>query len=134
MDRPTGSHRSDRPLSALTPALRRLLWLIGIPAGLLAINSLYLAAVTLIEQLSGRTLQNLLYLDMFLVHLGLGLLLLIPTLAFALLHARRAIHRPNRYLIASFFSQTKPARRTRPGRRRRQQQAAMNRLQMGSAG
>ncbi|NEX18621.1 MAG: aspartate phosphatase [Halochromatium sp.] len=99
MDPSIARHRSDRPLPALTPALRRSLWLIGLCAGLLALNSLYLVAVTLVEQLSGRTLQNLFYLDMFLVHLGLGLLLLIPTLTFALLHARRAIRRPNRYAI-----------------------------------
>ena len=103
MDRLASNHRPDRPLTALPPALRWLLWLIGIAAGLLAINSLYLVVVTLVEQLSGRTLQNLFYLDMFLVHLGLGLLLLIPTLVFVLLHARRALSRPNRYAIRAGF-------------------------------
>ncbi len=68
-------------------------------AGLLAINSVYLASVTFAEWLSGRTLQNAFYLDLFLAHLVLGMLLLVPALLFGALHFRRARRRPNRYAI-----------------------------------
>jgi len=84
---------------AITPALRRLLGVVLVLGGLLAINSLYLVSVTVAEALGGRTLQNAFYLDMFLAHLGLGLVLLLPALVFGALHFRRARHRPNRYAI-----------------------------------
>ncbi|MFE8032925.1 DUF3488 domain-containing protein [Thiohalocapsa marina] len=84
---------------ALTPSLRRLLQVILLVGGLLAVNSVYLAGVTLAERLTGRVLQNAFYLDMFLAHLGLGLLLMLPVLVFGMLHFRRAWLRPNRYAI-----------------------------------
>jgi tetratricopeptide (TPR) repeat protein len=83
----------------ITPALRRLLGVVLVLGGLLAINSLYLVSVTVAEALGGRTLQNAFYLDMFLAHLGLGLVLLLPALVFGALHFRRARQRPNRYAI-----------------------------------
>jgi len=91
---------SQPPLPpVLTPALRRLLAVVLVLGGLLAINSLYLLGVTLAEAATGRTLQNGIYLSLFLAHLGLGLLLLPPALAFGALHFRRARLRPNRYAI-----------------------------------
>lgn len=84
---------------ALPPRLRRLLVVLLAAAGLLGFNSLYLVAVTLAEQLTGRTLQNAFYLDMFLIHLALGLVLMGPVLLFGLLHFRHARRRPNRYAI-----------------------------------
>jgi tetratricopeptide (TPR) repeat protein len=89
--------RSNRP--ALTPRLRRLLVVLLPLAGLLAINSLYLVSVTLAEAATGETLQNSFYLDMFLAHLALGLLLMLPLLVFGALHLRLARWRPNRYAI-----------------------------------
>ncbi|NEV62684.1 tetratricopeptide repeat protein [Thiorhodococcus minor] len=83
----------------VTPALRKLLWLVGLLLGLLLISSLYLVAVTLSELATGRILQNRLYLLMFLGHLALGLITLLPVLAFAGLHLRRAWRRPNRYAV-----------------------------------
>ncbi|WP_462329788.1 multiheme c-type cytochrome [Thiohalocapsa halophila] len=86
-------------IPVLTPALRRLLVLVLIGAGLMAINSLYLLAVTVAERLSGAVLQNQLYLVLFLGHLGLGLALMVPALVFGALHFRRARLRSNRYAI-----------------------------------
>lgn len=91
--------RDTTSLSVLTPALRRLLRLILVLAGLLAIDSLYLLAVTVSEGITGETLQNSTYLTLFLVHLGLGLLLVVPALTFGALHFRRARRRPNRYAL-----------------------------------
>jgi tetratricopeptide (TPR) repeat protein/cytochrome b subunit of formate dehydrogenase len=79
--------------------LRRLLFGVVSGAVLLAVNSLYLLAVTVAERASGRTLQNAFYLDMFVAHLALGLLLIVPALLFGALHFRRARRRPNRYAV-----------------------------------
>jgi len=86
-------------VAVLTPALRRLLLVVLVGGGLMAVNSLYLLAVTLTERLSGAVLQNQLYLVMFLGHLLVGLALLVPVLVFGALHFRRARRRSNRYAI-----------------------------------
>jgi tetratricopeptide (TPR) repeat protein len=91
------ARRHNRPV--LTPALRRLLTVVLFLFGLLAVNSAYLASVTLLEAITGATYQNGLYLALFLVHLAIGLLLLLPALLFGALHLRRAWHRPNRYAV-----------------------------------
>jgi tetratricopeptide (TPR) repeat protein len=90
-------------LPVLSQALRRLLRVVLILFGLLAVNSLYLAAVTVVEATSGQTLQNYFYLSMLLAHLGLGLLLLLPALIFGALHLRRAWRwrHYNRYAVGA---------------------------------
>ena len=67
--------------------------------GLLFVNSTYLAAISLLEHLTADVVQDYVYLSMFLGHLALGLLLIVPFLLFGALHLRRALHRPNRYAI-----------------------------------
>jgi len=76
-----------------------LLGLVFVLFFLLATNSLYLGAITLTEQLTGGIYQDDFYLMMFLLHLLLGLLLIVPFLLFGLLHYRRARLRRNRYAI-----------------------------------
>ena len=56
--------RSTIPV--LSPALRRLLLVVLIGGGLMAVSSLYLLAVTVAEGLSGVVLQNQAYLVLFL--------------------------------------------------------------------
>jgi len=79
--------------------LGRLLGVVMLLFALLVLNSVYLAAISLLEQLSGDIYQNYFYLLMFLLHLALGLLITLPVIVFALAHMRRAWHRPNRYAI-----------------------------------
>ena len=58
----------------------------GVAAGagrLIGANSLYLVTVTALEYLRAETLQNYFYQYMFLGHLILGLLLIVPFLVFA---------------------------------------------------
>lgn len=103
---PADSLSPARPEPAspvVTPQLRRLLGVVLALFGLLAVNSLYLAGLTLVEQVSGETYQNYFYLTMFLAHLGLGLLLILPVLMFGLLHMRRAWiwRRYNRYAVGA---------------------------------
>lgn len=94
----TSTRRQPLP-PPLSPGLRRLLQVVLVLFGLLAINSIYLVTVTIAETLSGETIQDYFYLSVFLAHLALGLLLLIPALVFGALHLRRAWKRPNRYAI-----------------------------------
>lgn len=83
----------------MSHGLRRLLTLVFVLIGLLAVNSTYLAAITLLEYLTDRVHQGYFYLSMFLVHLALGLLLILPFLVFGTLHLRRARRRPNRNAV-----------------------------------
>jgi tetratricopeptide (TPR) repeat protein len=83
----------------LTVPLRRLLAVLLAVFGLMAIDSLYLSTVTVTEAVTGKTYQNVFYLALFLVHLALGLLLIVPALLFGALHLRRAWSRPNRYAV-----------------------------------
>jgi tetratricopeptide (TPR) repeat protein len=76
--------------------LRRALGVVFLLFALLVVNSVYLGSVTLLEQTSGEIHQDYFYLLMFLLHLLLGLVLIVPFLLFAVTHMRRAWGRPNR--------------------------------------
>jgi hypothetical protein len=80
----------------------RLRWLLAIVLGLfalLAVNSVYLAAVSLTQWTTGQTYENYFFQWMFLVHLVLGLLIVLPIVVFGLLHLRNAFGRPNRRAV-----------------------------------
>ncbi|MCB1852137.1 MAG: aspartate phosphatase [Gammaproteobacteria bacterium] len=83
--------------------LRKLLRWVFVLFILLAVNSLYLGAITLIETLTGSDYQDYFYLLMFLLHLLLGLLLVPLFILFGLLHQSRARLRPNRYAVRAGF-------------------------------
>ena len=89
----SGVSRHYRPV--IGRRLGRLLVLVFMLFGLLAINSLYLVSVTLAEWLSGDLYQEYFYQLMFLLHLLLGLLILLPAVVFGALHMRNALPRPN---------------------------------------
>ena len=66
---------------AVGPRLRIVLHVVLGLFAVLGANSLYLSSITFIEWLQrdqGRTYQNYFYQYMFLGHLGLGLLLIVP--------------------------------------------------------
>ena len=58
-------------------------------------NAAYLASVTI----AGVHYQNWFYLNMFLLHLVLGLLLIVPTIVFGVIHLRNTLHRRNKRAI-----------------------------------
>ena len=87
----------------ITARLGRLLGVVLLLFSLLVVNSVYLAAITWLEYRSGGIYQDYFYLLMFLLHLALGLLLILPLLVFALAHMRRAWQRPNRYAVSYNF-------------------------------
>jgi tetratricopeptide (TPR) repeat protein len=96
---PASSPSSTRPRPVVGPRLRPLLLIVFALFGALAVNGLYLGGVTLLEWWSGAIYQGYFYQVMFLVHLILGLLLLIPAVVFGALHLRNARRRPNRRAV-----------------------------------
>ena len=90
-------NRPMRPVvgQRLRPLLRLVLFLFA----LLSVNSLYLASVTLLEPIPRECYQDFIYLVMFLLHLLIGLLLILPVILFGALHMGNAWHRRNRYAV-----------------------------------
>ncbi|SVC17014.1 uncharacterized protein METZ01_LOCUS269868, partial [marine metagenome] len=86
-------------IPAVGPRLKRLLFVVFALFVLLAINAVYLAGVTVSEAVTGQTYQNWFYMNMFIVHLVLGVLIIIPILVFGILHMVKAYGRPNRRAI-----------------------------------
>ena len=62
---------------------------------LIVVNSVYLVSVTV----QGEERQGWFYLWMFLLHLILGLLIVVPTIVFGLVHLRNTYNRPNRQAV-----------------------------------
>ena len=79
--------------------MRRVLVIALVLLSLLVIDSIYLAGVSFVQWLTGTFIENAFYQVMFLVHLLLGLIVILPTLVFACMHLRRAISRPNRIAV-----------------------------------
>ena len=72
-----------------------LLGVVFLMSGLMGVNSFYLGSVTLVEELTGQLFQDYFYQLMFLFHLVVGLLIILPVLVFGALHLRNAWPRPN---------------------------------------
>ena len=87
---------------AIGPRLRILLWFVFALVALLGANSFYLSAITLLEWVnrgSDEVYQNYFYQLMFLGHLVLGLVFIIPYLVFGIIHLKNANDRPNRRAV-----------------------------------
>ncbi|MCI0748867.1 MAG: tetratricopeptide repeat protein [Verrucomicrobia subdivision 3 bacterium] len=90
---------------AVGPRLRVLLLFIFGLVALLGANSVYLASITFLGWINGVTTgqavtyENYFYQYMFLGHLVLGLVLLLPFIIFGALHIRNAYNRPNRRAV-----------------------------------
>ncbi len=79
---------------AIGPRLMKVLAIVFGLFALLAVNSTYLASITFMEWVSGQTYQNWFYLNMFLVHLVLGLLIVVPVIAFGVGHISNTLRPP----------------------------------------
>ena len=84
---------------AIGPKLKKLLYVLFGMLSLLGANSLYLATITFLEWQRGESYQNQFYMAMFLGHVLLGLLFLVPFLAFGLIHLFTARTRKNKRAI-----------------------------------
>ncbi|MEM7247104.1 MAG: hypothetical protein AAF533_17285 [Acidobacteriota bacterium] len=80
---------------AVGPRLNKLLAVVFALFALLTVNAAYLVSVTI----AGVEYQNWFYLIMFLAHLVLGLLIVVPVVVFGILHLRTARDRPNRRAV-----------------------------------
>jgi tetratricopeptide (TPR) repeat protein len=89
----------EQPHPVITPRLGRLLNAVFLLFALMAVNSVYLLAITVAESVSNSLYQDYTYLLMFLAHLVLGLLLTLPFILFVLGHMPRALRRTNRDAI-----------------------------------
>jgi hypothetical protein len=84
---------------AVGPRLRIVLLVVLGLTAVLGANSAYLVSVTVLEWVTEQTYQNYFYQYMFLAHLALGLVLLLPFLVFALVHLKNSANRPNRRAV-----------------------------------
>ncbi|QDV64037.1 multiheme c-type cytochrome [Crateriforma conspicua] len=103
---PTDISEKEQPVArkpvakrVITPRLRVMLVIVLALFGILAANGLYLTSVTWIQHFTGRVLEDHFYQLMFLGHIGLGLLLIVPTLVFGFAHMWRARNRRNRRAV-----------------------------------
>ncbi len=83
-------------LSPLLKQLHRLLWIAFI---FLSLGGFYLAIITFSEWLSDTILQGVFYQWMFVSHLLMGLVVIIPGVYFIADHLRRGWRRPNRNAV-----------------------------------
>ncbi len=88
--------RRRRFKRAVGPKLRILLWFVFGSFAVLAANSAYLASISFLEWFRGEAYQNYFFQYMFLGHLVLGLLVIVPFIIFAAIHLRNTYNRPNR--------------------------------------
>ncbi|MBK8270422.1 MAG: tetratricopeptide repeat protein [Planctomycetes bacterium] len=92
-------HKKKKYLPAVGPRLKVLLAFIFGLVALLGVNSVYLSAVTFTEWLTGLTYQDHFYQYMFLGHLVMGLLIVLPVLIFGIAHIYNSHNRPNRRAV-----------------------------------
>jgi tetratricopeptide (TPR) repeat protein len=90
-----GRSKPVRYVAAVGPRLKSLLAVVFALFAFIAINSIYLVSVTI----AGTQYQGWFYQIMFLVHLVLGLLIVVPAVVFGAVHIGNARNRPNRRAI-----------------------------------
>ena len=83
------------------PKLRKVLALVFFLFACLTANSIYLAAISAVEYFAQTSLQGITYQWMFLAHLVLGLIIILPTLVYGFIHMSNALgHRNQRAVKA----------------------------------
>jgi len=86
-------------IPAVGPKLRKLLYVVLGLFAVLTFNSVYLGTITFSEWITGKTYQDYFYQYMFLLHLALGLLVIVPVVVYGIIHIRNAHDRPNRRAV-----------------------------------
>jgi tetratricopeptide (TPR) repeat protein len=84
---------------AVGPRLRILLYSIFGLFALLGANSAYLGSITFLGWLKQSSYENYFYQYMFLAHLILGLIILLPVIIFGIFHIKNSHNRPNRRAV-----------------------------------
>src|SRR5262249_43347486 len=109
---PVGSTAAGKPLlktkrgllyePAIGPRLKILLFIIFAAVALLGATGAYLSAIRLLNWWKAgenETFTNFFTLGMFMVHVLLGVVIVLPFLVFGLTHLATARHRPNRVAV-----------------------------------
>src|SRR3954471_7805269 len=97
-DNPAGPPKK-KYVRSVGPRLRIVLYVVFALVAVLGANSAYLGTITFLEFSSGLTYQNYFYQAMFLAHLALGFLMLLPFIVFMWGHIKAAHDRPNRRAV-----------------------------------
>src|SRR5258707_7274930 len=84
---------------AIGPKLRNVFWVVLVLLAVLGANSAYLFSVTGLEAFTGHVYQNYFYQMMFLVHVLLGLLLIVPFVVFGTIHMLNTRNRKNKRAV-----------------------------------
>jgi hypothetical protein len=84
---------------AVGPRLRIMLYLIFGLFALLGANSVYLSSITFLGWVNGLSYENYFYQYMFLGHLVLGLVIVLPVILFGIFHIKNSHNRPNRRAV-----------------------------------
>jgi hypothetical protein len=86
-------------IPAVGPKLRKLLYVVLGLFAVLTFNSVYLGTITFSEWITGDTYQDYFYQYMFLLHLALGLLVILPVVVYGVIHISNSHDRPNRRAV-----------------------------------
>ncbi|WP_196137755.1 multiheme c-type cytochrome [Aliikangiella sp. G2MR2-5] len=95
----TKRQEKRRPTQVVGPRLKILFTGLLIVFSLLAINAFYLGSITFFEWKYLQTYQDYFYQIMFLLHLVLGLIFVIPFILFGVIHFKNAWRRKNRRAV-----------------------------------
>ncbi len=104
MDAGDSSSRPAAPqkrkyVRSVGPRLRMLLYAIFGLVAITGANSAYLLSITVLESVTGYLYQNYFYQMMFLAHLVLGLVLVLPVIVFGIIHIKNSHDRPNKRAV-----------------------------------
>ncbi|MDR3636469.1 MAG: multiheme c-type cytochrome [Isosphaeraceae bacterium] len=97
--RPMQDRRGRAYTPAVGPKLRPLLWIILGTFALLSATGVYLASVTALTWYLGTTQQTFFYFIVFVLHLVIGFVLIVPFLVFGFAHLVTSWKRPNKEAI-----------------------------------
>jgi len=101
----SASGASSRPaprrvyVPAVGPRLRPLLWIVLIGFALLGATGIYMGSVTLLTELRGAPQDTYFYMLMVVLHVAIGLVLILPFIAFGFGHLLTSWKRPNRAAV-----------------------------------
>ena len=88
-----------KTVPVISPKLRKLLHVVFGLIALLGANSAYLSSITALQYFTGKTYEDFFYQYMFLGHLVLGLLLIVPLIWFGFGHMLLSKQRRNRRAV-----------------------------------
>ncbi len=91
--------RRKKYVPAVGPRLKKLLIFVFVLFALLSANAVYLIATSILEWSTGETYQNFFYQYMFLAHLILGFIIIVPVIVYGAIHIKNARNRPNRRAV-----------------------------------